>query len=440
MTYQVQPGDIFGRIGTGLAQGLSESVPKEIERARLSAGLRNFEQQSGELNPMQQLARLAGVPGITPQMIQSFAELARHQNKASAYGKSAEMQPRGIQNAPPSVAPNIQDVNFANLNQRPSGGQAPKIPSLPGQEQPVFNPQNPLNEEVLTKSQWTPQQRNARIREYVDQGFLVNDAERLAADDEQRQLAEPKAYQARSEELKKAREESEGELTKQLETKLQKNDKEFYSDVTGEMLQSLKRGMARDLRLNPNENVENVANKWSNIGLEMAKTKSQLQKLSSETGFSSLFKGGDIENKLKSYQKIFAKAGNEEELFNILKSNFGMSPRGAAHIAFPRSSEVKKYLENVKSNFFGGTRKGLNERKIAVEIGDLLRKNDSIQAILSDLMAADTTFDQTAFFDELLKNQDELSLSPRQEREIAEGPSGFLRNWGDFLILPARRR
>jgi len=69
MSYQVKQGNIFGRLGSGIGQGLAEQLPKEIERSRLAQGLEDLSQQQG-LSPTQKFAKLAAIPGVTPQMIQ----------------------------------------------------------------------------------------------------------------------------------------------------------------------------------------------------------------------------------------------------------------------------------------------------------------------------------------------------------------------------------
>lgn len=37
---KIKQGNIFGRIGSGIGQGLAEHAPKEIERSRLASGLK----------------------------------------------------------------------------------------------------------------------------------------------------------------------------------------------------------------------------------------------------------------------------------------------------------------------------------------------------------------------------------------------------------------
>jgi len=46
MSYSVKPGDIAGRLGLGLGQGLAEQIPKETEHYRLSQGLRQLQEES----------------------------------------------------------------------------------------------------------------------------------------------------------------------------------------------------------------------------------------------------------------------------------------------------------------------------------------------------------------------------------------------------------
>src|SRR5574337_526588 len=86
MSYEVKPGSILGRVGSGIGKGLAEQLPKEIERGRLAKGLEDLSQQQG-LTPFQQFARLASQPGVTPQMIQSGGELLKQQGLREGIGQ-----------------------------------------------------------------------------------------------------------------------------------------------------------------------------------------------------------------------------------------------------------------------------------------------------------------------------------------------------------------
>lgn len=448
---------IFGRLGKGLGQGLADQIPKEVEYQRLRSGLQSLAQKSGQLSPAEFLAEAAGTYGITPQMIQSFGEIAKQQNQQNAYSR------RGTgQNASnPKSSPGVDDVDFINM-QRQNQPMQPK--GLDREEninqrrsqnvkpeefnQPQIVNENPLDEKTLTRPPWTPEQRDDRIRQYINQGFLVDQAQALAADDEGRDLAEPKAYQQRFSELKEKQENARQALRRHLETKLQKTGEELFKDISGEMLINLERGMERDLRTNPKATFEDIANDWSNRALDLAKAKKQYDNLAATTGFESLFKGDQTLKKLREYQDIFKKAGNSEEYYNLLKkgaspesSGFGLSSQGAASIAYPRNKNIKNYVSKFKPVGSPSLPAQENKaRKTASEMEHLITADDSLLAIARDLNQIDPYFDQQAFFDQLSEDKDVIRLNDRQRRELAEGTQDILPTWGDVLIFPLIRR
>lgn len=439
------PGSIFGRMGAGFGKGLVEQLPKEFERQRLSSGLKNFEQEHQALTPIQQLARLSSIPGITPQMIQSFSDLARQQSQMNAFSKG--VAPKVPVAEPGQQASAISPVQTAYDQQAAAqrGGQTPNV--LPTEfGQPQILPQNPLDDRTLTRPPWTPQQRDERISQYIGRGFLADKAIELAADDERRDLESPGAYQKRYDELKGKEIEANKALEDHLKTKLEKGDKgDLYKDITGEMLKNLERGMARDLRLNPNASVQDVANDWSNRALDLAKTKTQFDKLVNTTWPTDFFKGDAIYKKLKEYQDIFKKSGNSEEYFNLLKTGFGMSPQGAAYVAYPLNKDLNNYVKNVYKPVMSLVSKlGLintekPSRQAALEVEKHLTGEDSILAVVRALKSEDPNFDEQSFFDQLSEDKDEIRLNPRQRREVAEGISDILPKWGDLLVLPVQK-
>lgn len=487
MAQYIKQGNIFGRIGTGIGKGLAQQLPEEINRGRLSAGLKAFEGEHQNLNPMQQLARLAAIPGITPQMIQSFSELARINNQKNAYGNRAgQPGPGGRPQVEGGMrsSPDLTEVKQANLldqaanagmpmqqefnpqaNPMPQGGvnaaaagmvqnnqRTPNVTSNERVPEIVNEPQ--LADRTLTRPPWTPQQRDARIVDYMNQGFLVDQARELAADDEQRDLAEPAAYQKRLDELNAKSDQARQEFRRQLETKLQKGGEGVFKDVTGEMLVNMERGMERDLRTHPNASFKDVANDWSNRALNVAKAKDQLSKLAQTTGLETFFKGDQTLNKMRSYQEIFKKAGNSEEYYNILRKNpdeggFGLSPQGAAAVAFPETKKVKEYVNSFKPNNTKWSQWGplpdpekiqANSRKAAIDIEKFIDADDSILTIARSLLEKDPNFDQNVFFQQLNEDQDLLRLNDRQRRELAEGTRDILPTWGDVKYLPWTRR
>ncbi len=446
MAQIIKQGNILGRIGSGVGKGLAEQVPKEIERARLSSGLANFEQEHGNLNPIQQLARLSAIPGITPQMIQSFSELAKQQNTRNAYLQ------RGGQREPSQrkSGQELNNIQFANMQQGQPSQSRQGQPSVNNQNvnqdefgQPQIVQQNPLREEAIPKTPWTPERRNEeRARLYEDfPNLQPREIEEMAADNEARELAQPAAQQNIDTYLKQQQSEAENKFTNLLETKLQKTKEGVYSDITGEMLNNLKRSMNRELRTNPRATVEDVANKWSDKALELAKDKKLLQGLADNdfTTLNVLTKKDATKRQLDNFAKTFKNAGNSEEYFNTLKSGFNFSPQGAASIAFPRSKNVKDYISKVKESRMSTLENhSANSRKIASEIENLITSDDSLLAIVKDLRERDPFFDQYAFFQQLTEDRDTIRLNPRQIRELEATPQD-LPNWSDLLVFPVVR-
>lgn len=91
MAQYIQNADIFGRIGSGIGQGISESLPKEIERGRLAEGLQQLSKEK-DLTPFERFGRLASLPGSTPQIQQTGGELLRQQSYLDAVKNQYEDQ------------------------------------------------------------------------------------------------------------------------------------------------------------------------------------------------------------------------------------------------------------------------------------------------------------------------------------------------------------
>lgn len=459
MVQEIKQGDIFGRVGSEFGKGLAESMPKEIERGRLAEGLGRFEKDSVNLNPMQQLARLSSIPGITPQMVQSFSELARHQNLKNAYANRATGSEQWMNQSSPNQnmgmtsalsLPNQQGQPQQSVQTSPQFNNQ-RTPSVaPGEITPEIVNENALNPAALTRAPWTPEQRDAKVVDYINQGFLPAQAKELASDDETRDLAVPGALQKRNLELSQKSEEARSEFRRQLDTKLQKQGEGVFKDVTGEMLINMERGLERDLRTNPNISFKDAANDWSNRALNVAKAKDQLNKLSETSGIiENILEGDKTLKKLRSYENMFKKSGNSEEYYNLLREKFALSPQGAATVAFPLNKEVDKYIKNLspihptfgkRGSIPNSQRVAELSRKTAIDLESKIESDQSILAIARALSEKDPTFDQQEFFDQLNEDKDLIRLNDRQRRELAEGPRDIIPSWGDISVFPWFRR
>lgn len=154
-TISIPQPSIFGRIGTGIGRGLSESLPKEIERGRLQQGLQELGNQQG-LSPFQQFSGLSSLPGVTPQMIQSGTELLKHQAQAQAFSKkNAERPPKFPRIQPNEMGQprsNIPSLTKSDVFEKTQQGYIPPtiedrdlIAANAFDENPAFFENNPQN-------------------------------------------------------------------------------------------------------------------------------------------------------------------------------------------------------------------------------------------------------------------------------------------------------
>lgn len=443
MSYQIKQAPLGARLGTGIGQGLSEQIPKEIERGRLASGLKQFEQDASGLNPMQQLARLSSIPGITPQMIQSFGELARQQSQRQSYINRANSN----QNMPKQASQPLSNVDFVNLNQRRQAGPQEQTPQGNfSSGEPQILEKNPLSPELQPVIPWSPAQRDDEIGRVWDLNPWMTRDEvlRQVEDNERRYLESPKAYQEQQKYLEDQQAKANSEIDSQLRKKLQiPKDKEIFegNKITGETVNRIERGVSRDLRKNPNSNLNDLVNVWTDRALNNDKQKSELSKLANRSLDEKLLKKSDNLEKLKSISKSFKEFGNSEEYYNNLRSSFDLSPEGAASIAYPLSKSADNYLQKIKpsqvNKFNVPVNANENSIKHAYNLGDYLTREDSVLSIAKNIKEKDPFFDIKTFLSEVRSIQDELGLTPQQKLEInSRGIDDIFPNWGDIFLFP----
>jgi hypothetical protein len=243
MSYSIRPGSIWGRIGTEAGKGLAEAIPKEAERARLAAGIEQLSKEKG-LTPFQQLGRLASLPGVTPQLIQSGGELLKNQSTFEGLGRGnsrngnprerMEMTNQGGQPAseaireqrfgPGGVGSVVPREEQANLNQerpQPAG-------------QPQVSENNPLRPQAQPRGPWTPERRYDEI-DYLHEKFpqlTFNEISSMASENEARDLAQPEAERQRDTYNEAQQEKLKNKFQEYLEKNLQKTKEGTYADIT----------------------------------------------------------------------------------------------------------------------------------------------------------------------------------------------------------------
>jgi len=436
MAQKISQGNVFGRIGQHFGNTLAEQFPKELERGRLASGLRQLEQEKN-LSPMQFYTRAISLPGVTPQMVESLATLAKEQNIRQAYqgiGRKGEQRPAQEVRRPEQP----RNDEFAAQN-------APNIKNENVPPQTIEGAEkNPLREEAIPRTPWDFKRKIQAMNENWEDnpGLTREENERLVTDQESRELARPAAEQAIDTYQKAQRQELQTAINDKLALKLQKDKEGLFQDLTGEYLDNLYRGAERDLRTSKNKNVEDIAHKWSEKGLNLAKTKTELDRQKADENiFSVIANKNEYRNKLKEAQKIFAEANNLEEFHKILQNDFNLSNQGSASIAYPLTPEVKKIIDSTK--FKPNVH---DSREKAIQIEKAIRPQDSLQAIAWHLRQKDPFFNQNEFFDQLREDRDFLGLTETQsrelrriERELVQGSSKILPTWADIAYLPFLR-
>lgn len=459
MAQYVKQGNIFGRIGTGFGKGLAEQIPKEIERTRLQSGLEDVANKSEGLTPFQRFAKLSGVPGITPQALQSGSELLRQEGIRSSFRNpsgqgapaDASVQPAGMEQAQPGIPNKPPDNVKRSVVQ--GGDNIPTNFATRAAEAAANQGlvrENPAQQKFIPAVSWTPDQKNEDISKDWDRNpnLSYEQIKERSDDRERRFLSKPEEYQAQQKYLNDIEDQADAEFDRQLETILQKKGNEIYGDLTGETLLDTKKAMRHDLATNPNLNPKTAAEKWVKKGKDFVTTKGQIKALANRDLWDS-FAPGKKESTLKtlkSAQKLYDEMGRKKEFYDMLRSKntpeggygFDVSPGGAALIAYPRSESLKQVVQSAPFRKPGQApiSSEKESRKIADEFAKKRTNSDSILAFVREMKDKRPYFDEITFLEHLRDNQKEFAFNPDQINELNMPYSDYHPNWGDLALFP----
>lgn len=416
-------GGIGTRLGAGLGKGLADQLPKEVERSRLSSGLKNFEKESANLNPMQQLARLSAIPGITPQMIQSFGELGRQQSRAQAFNKSNNLEK-------PNPFPQNTSAEFSE--------NASKVPSLTkeesfGKAQEGYIP--PTEAEKFADAEKEYNENPGRWGN--DPQKAIDFVEKKALTDEKIALAHQKRH-ADLNILQNGVIEGLKNHANNLGVKVPAN---IYSDIENEAVQATKpkadggRGLT-----------EQQAKK--EYGAKLDERSRDYESINALGGWGiTSKKAADTLNSMKSLQQKFEKHNDTENFGEKLISQGNLSPSMAFSIAEPvsREPQLNKEISRIKPiKEIIGFKQGrlpltpvtdaVNERetlKLSEKLASLLGEKGSPLAVAHEL--AQKGYDASIWMKYLTDNKRKLNLSANQERQL-DKPNSFIEPMNDWWL------
>lgn len=410
-------GNVFGRIGKGLGQGLSEQLPKEIERGRLSKGLKTLSEKAKneKLSPLDIFTEAAGIPGITPQHLYTMAPILNQQVQKQNFLSRG----KGV----PGQTPD-QMTNQGN-------GQIAKGPStlaLPtaAEDSGFASPSQIADYKKGLMQEPDFPTINALAKEYLNEGITQdpNEANKLALQEIQ---TNRQAQQQKIEAFKNDFGGDKGRFA--LELQRGPLGGESFSAVAGEIQQALL-DQGEYLMNKQGLTPEEASLQMSNIAKELGKTTNKTL----DTGsFENMFKSRQAKiTDLKSQKKDFEKYGFGEQFDDIAASALGITPLEAANVLSPlKNKEIENVIAGTKKVKQKSTENNIQPATLDKIIKSITPK-DNLFAI--EYLLRDKQLDIQQFKRRIQEMEDakEIALTPQQKRQMQRSVSeSFL---GDLLF------
>lgn len=435
MAQYISKGNIFGRIGTNLGKGLAEQLPKEVERGRLAAGLKDLSERKDQ-TPFEKFSGLAATAHEYPQIVHSGSELLKQQGIRNSFAKSANggMGPGGGQ---PGLPKNIaESLSQIGPQRSPRGA--------------VYNPQsetegkslgeNPVRPEAIPAKPWSDDRWINEMAQAQERFPDLNNQELMALVDrkQQRELAAPEAEQAIDAYKEAIQDKANTAFDDALALKLEKSGVATYADVPGTLQNKIKRKMVNELIENPNANIKDVADKWSDMAFRRTKALGDL-KVDANKGFFSKSPKEVISN-LNARSQLFKDLGDSENYRDTIISNFNFSPQRASQIAFHPSKSAQSFLDSRRRTV--GTLEAMNAGAIksANDLTKSITPSDSVQSIARSIKDKDPYFNESLFFQQLkdviADDERNSPFTDMQKEEISQGGADSIPHWADIWYFP----
>lgn len=373
MAQVLEQGDIFGRIGKQVGEGIGEQIPRNM----LSS-------------------QLAKVQGLPPQVAQ------------------AALIPGGLQALQPYL-PYLQSQAAAQANLPPGQGIAqqpavlPKEEIIPGTQniaKPSIKPVERLTNDPEIQRQIAAQefQKNPAKFNNNFENALQYQQQRFAT--QEKQIADVGT-----------------KFGSLLPTLLHKEGKTTTSEVLGELQNNFVK-RAEDAVISGKMTADQAAREYSTKALNFAKARDRFQAPGRDF-WRSLVSSTPL-GEIRAAKKAYEEAGAPEAFLNDLIANRKLSLPYASALAFPPSQELQKTINGIK--------KANTVEKID---SDIFRKvlekatpNDSLQAIALQLQKKG--YSPLGFLNLAQENMDRLV--PFQQREL-ENKGNFQPSLSDILYF-----
>ncbi len=421
MAFQtIERADPFGRIGKAFGEGLSDQIPKEMEHQRLSSGLQKLADlaDQGKLSPAQFLAKASGTYGATPQIVQSFGDLARQQAYNNAQSKEmAETQ----------YKPNV-NTKVAGAEGEQSKGATQSITTTAPVEATTKPPIPPTFEE----------RHNNAVKNFnADRAKYNNDFQNAMG--EQNQIVQ--AQQERNVALQNQRK-GEQDVQKTVRGELQEIAKRANVEIPDDIYNGIENKALDDVKSGKKSELEAAKDARE----EMNEISKQYQSLKTVGSTDHILKSAAAtKTTLKNIREGFKKRGDLENLaLGYIKDN-NLSPGKAYYLAFDPSED--KELNNAlfklpemkppityKRGFVEKDPDFIKQKTMeaAPELAKALGKEGSPLAVGEVLNSLG--YDREAWIEYLSNNRKKLDLSERQGRELSTPLNTFPTLNDNFLF------
>lgn len=398
---------ILGRLGKGIGEGLSTTVPREIEHYRRTQGLKALA-ENPSTDPWQNFVDLSSVYGATPQMIQTGGELLKQRAQNNA-----------LSNYQTENESDLKFNEYSNLPIRPNSGS--DVPSTTtgdlfesvqkGNISPTTNERRSMAAQRFKSNQ--PRYKNdfnnaiAEVEEEISTNNEIFQQKKAQYD-----LLQDVADRTK----KRLREHSNG-----LGVNIPEN---VYSDIENKVIDAIKPKSEGGRGLTEDQAVKEF-------------TKNDLDPISRD--YSALESFGDSSSigaraedslrGLKNLQKSFDKRNDTENMADTLIAR-NVSPDLSYAIAEPvsREPELNKKISSIPDlGVFYSLSRNLTQgqklvkqktEKISNELAPLLGKKGSPLAVAFELEKKG--YDPEAWMGYLVDHVDELKLTDAQIRQLSK--------------------
>lgn len=375
-------GNIFGRLGQGLGQGISEQLPKEVENYRKSKAISALSNENG-LNLAQNAANLtrAGVPS---HEINQYLDLMQRQRGLNAalnpgdtggeprMGSSSQGRNRTI----PSTQERTVNQAVSNQNQQNTESNIQKQANvsdnvqgnIPSQEGIIPSDQNLRGSGFLEPA--TPQQKEFAVADLLRSGRFTDPDQAAAYVDKQEasRLAGDTAFQEKQQYV-------EDNLPIKLQNVLQKDANGVLQDIPAniqkKMINKARGEVARG------SNPDQVMDKYAEIGRRLSQTAQKLRDKGARSWLDTSY--SDNRKSFQTMRKVYEEAGALEEFSDEMQATQNMTKHYTDNVAFPLDKDINNILVKAKPRRGG---KGIGSReeeaKVAQEIGEKWKPGQSL--------------------------------------------------------------